>query len=294
MNIMLNHSYLQNFSLFRPRLIRQRPFIITSAHSGIKRTDYLQKKIALDKENYLCMEDSFINDFCYRFSDLGCTVLQSNVSRIVIDLNRNELELSPNQVSNLPNNMELDITDKVKSGIGLIPIKNASGTNIYEDKLTWSEIKYRIENYYRPWHTILDIEKERLLKKFGKVFIIDLHSMPSIYGNNQDVSDFIIGNNHDKSSSKFLRNILSKIICDYGYKCSFNYPYSGGYITQKNGSLNQNIQCIQLEINKNLYMNEKKIIKKKEFNLFFQELKELLSKFFDELDMEKKELFAAE
>ena len=93
MNIMLNHSYLQNFSLFRPRLIRQRPFIITSAHSGIKRTDYLQKKIALDKENYLCMEDSFINDFCYRFSDLGCTVLQSNVSRIVIDLNRNRYDI---------------------------------------------------------------------------------------------------------------------------------------------------------------------------------------------------------
>ena len=68
------------------------------------------------------------------------------MSRIVIDLNRNELELNPDQVSNLPNNIELDITDKVKSGIGLIPIKNASGANIYEDKLTWSEIKYRIEN----------------------------------------------------------------------------------------------------------------------------------------------------
>ena len=117
--------------------------------------------------------------------------------------------------------------------------------------------------------------------------------MPSTYGNNQDVSDFVIGNNHDKSS-KFSRNILSNIIYDHGYKCSFNYPYSGGYITQKNGSLSQNVQCIQLEINKNLYMDEKKITKKKEFNAFFHELKILLFKFFDELDTEKKELVAAE
>ena len=136
MNIMLNHSYLENFSLFKPRLIKQRPFIIISSHSGIKRTKYLQKKIDSDEENYLCMEDSFINDFCYTFSDLGCTVLQSNVSRLVIDLNRSELELSPDQVSNLPNSIELDITDKVKSGIGLIPFKNATGATRQEGKKT--------------------------------------------------------------------------------------------------------------------------------------------------------------
>ncbi len=294
MNIMLNHSYLENFSLFKPRLTKQRPFIIISAHSGIKRTKYLQKKIDSDKKNYLCMEDSFINDFCNTFSDLGSTVLQSNVSRIVIDLNRNELELNPDQVSNLPNNIELDITDKVKSGIGLIPFKNATGENIYEDKLTWSEIKYRIEKYYRPWHSILEIEKDRLLNKFGKVFIIDLHSMPSRYGNNEDASDFVIGNNYDKSSSKFSRNILSEIVSNHGYKYSFNYPYSGGYITQKNGLINSNTQCIQIEINKRLYMDEKKIIKKNNFEDFCDDLKSILEEFFIEIEMSNKELFAAE
>ncbi len=294
MDRLLNHSNLQNFLLIKPKSSSEKPFIITSAHSGIKRTNYIEEKTQLDKENYLSMEDSFINDISSSLSGSGCTILQSNISRIVIDLNRDETELCPHKISNIPKNTKINFTDKVQSGIGLIPTKNGSGENIYENKISWEEVKYRINNYYYPWHSILKEEKDRILNKFGEVFIIDLHSMPSIYGNNKDIADFVIGNNYDNSSKKSSRIILSEIISSYGYKSSFNYPYSGGYITQKNGSLDHNTQCIQIEINKHLYMDEKKIIKKNNFEDFCSDLKSILEEFFIEIEISNKELFAAE
>ena len=77
--------------------------------------------------------------------------------------------------------------------------------------------------------------------------------MHSIYASetiyNNQLADFVIGNNFGKSSW-MIQKILSSVIKSYGYSVAINDPYPGGYITKNYSSIDKNIQCIQLEIKK--------------------------------------------
>ena len=121
-----------------------------------------------------------------------------------------------------------------------------------------------------------------------------MHSMPSetIYSNK--LADFVIGNNFGKSSSEASIKILSNLIKSYGYSVSIKYPYSGGFITKNYSSIDKNIQCIQLEIKKSLYMNEKDFYKNENFEKFSMNLKQIIYKFFNEFDQKMNINLAAE
>tara|TARA_Y100000817_G_C16769390_1_gene505391 strand:- start:67 stop:951 length:885 start_codon:yes stop_codon:yes gene_type:complete len=294
MEKLINHLSLNNFCLIQPEISLQRPFILTSPHSGKKTTKQIEGKIKKTPNNYLPMEDMFVNDISLELDKSGCSILQSNISRIVIDLNREENELDPSFISDPPEHINFNITNKSRSGIGLVPTHNVKGEKIYKKNLLWEDVHYRISNYYLPWHKLLRDEINRLLKIFGHVFVIDLHSMPSSNYNliSQDV-DFVIGNNFDNSSSKYARQILAKHIESSGYKILFNNPYSGGFITKNYSSPKKNVQCIQIEINKKLYMDEKEFIKNKNFEEFSKDLKVILECFFNDISYSQRK-FAAE
>ena len=293
MKKLINDNKPNHFLLFKPKKLHRKPFIISSPHSGEYLNKYLYNKVNIEKEAYLSMNDMYINDISIFMKDIGATILQSNVSRIMIDLNRAVNEIDPSYINNPPRELEFNLSDKVKAGIGLIPTRNSRGKEIYKSKLSWEDIEYKIKNYYLPWHEMLREEIDSLYKKFGTVFILDLHSMPSEFGYN-NVTDFIIGNDFDNSSTKLSRKILSGIIKSYGYEVSSNNPYSGGYITKNYCSKYKNIQCIQLEVKRDLYMNERNFKKKGNFKTFSLDLKNIINKFSNEINCDKKTALAAE
>ena len=261
-----------------------KPLIISSPHSGILLDSDLLDKRNKDIHSFDSMQDMYVNELSNGLEKFGFTVLQSNISRIVIDLNRNINEINPKVIKNLPSNIEVNLSDKVRAGIGLIAMKDASGKNIYDKKLDWLEVKSRIDNYYIPWHKALKNEISMFLNKFKRALIIDMHSMPSEKIYNNKLADFVIGNNFGNSSSELSIKILSSLIKSYGYSVSINNPYPGGYITKNYSSIDKNIQCIQLEIKKSLYMNEKDFNKNENFEQFSKNLKQIIYKFFNEFD----------
>ena len=261
-----------------------KPLIISSPHSGILLDSDLLDKRNKDIHSFDSMQDMYVNELSNGLEKFGFTVLQSNISRIVIDLNRNINEINPKVIKNLPSNIEVNLSDKVRAGIGLIAMKDASGKNIYNKKLDWLEVKSRIDNYYIPWHKALKNEISMFLNKFKRALIIDMHSMPSEKIYNNKLADFVIGNNFGNSSSEVSIKILSSLIKSYGYSVSINNPYPGGYITKNYSSIDKNIQCIQLEIKKSLYMNEKDFNKNENFEQFSKNLKQIIYKFFNEFD----------
>ena len=44
-----------------------------------------------------------------------------------------------------------------------------------------------------------------------------------------------------------------------GYRVAKNNPYSGGFVTRHYGRPSQNVHCLQIEINRRLYMDEGQI-----------------------------------
>ena len=293
MNNLINNKS-NFFKYLRSKKALDKPLIISSPHSGVLLDDNLLAKRNNDTYSFDSMQDMYVNELSYGLNEFGFTVLQSNISRIVIDLNRDINEINPKMIKNLPSDIEINFSDKVKGGIGLIAMKDASGNNIYDKKIDWLEVKSRIDNYYLPWHKALKNEINILLDKFKRVLIIDMHSMPSetIYSNK--LADFVIGNNFGKSSSEASIKILSNLIKSYGYSVSINNPYSGGFITKNYSSIDKNIQCIQLEIKKSLYMNEKDFYKNENFEKFSMNLKQIIYKFFNEFDQKMNINLAAE
>ena len=271
-----------------------KPLIISSPHSGVLLESDLLDKRNRDIHSFDSMQDMHINELSNGLEKFGFTVLQSNISRIVIDLNRNINEIDSKIIKNLPSDIEINLSDKVRAGIGLITTKDASGNKIYDEKLDWIEVRDRINNYYLPWHNALKIAVKNLSTKFKRVLIIDMHSMPSETIYNNQLADFVIGNNFGKSSSDTAQKILSRVIESYGHSVSINDPYPGGYITKNYSSTDENIQCIQLEIKKSLYMNEKNFTKNDYFDEFSLNLKQIISKFFNEFDQKIDIDYAAE
>ena len=82
----------------------------------------------------------------------------------------------PKTIKNLPSDIEINLSDKVRAGIGLIAMKDASGNKIYNKNLDWSEVKNRINNYYLPWHNALKNAVNNLSRKFKKVLIPEINS----------------------------------------------------------------------------------------------------------------------
>ena len=272
----------------------KKPLIISSPHSGTLLDKNLSAKRNNDIYSFDSMQDMYVNEFSSGLDKCGFTVLQSNISRVVIDLNRNINEIDSKIIKNLPSDIEINLSDKVRAGIGLIATKDASGNKIYDEKLDWMEVRDRINNYYIPWHNALKIAVKNLSTKFKRVLIIDMHSMPSETIYNNQLADFVIGNNFGKSSSYTAQKILSRVIESYGHSVSINDPYPGGYITKNYSSTDENIQCIQLEIKKSLYMNEKNFTKNDYFDEFSLNLKQIISKFFNEFDQKIDIDYAAE
>ena len=272
----------------------EKPLIISSPHSGTLLDKNLSAKRNNDIYSFDSMQDMYVNEFSSGLDKCGFTVLQSNISRVVIDLNRNINEIDSKIIKNLPSDIEINLSDKVRAGIGLITTKDASGNKIYDEKLDWMEVRDRINNYYLPWHNALKIAVKNLSTKFKRVLIIDMHSMPSETIYNNQLADFVIGNNFGKSSSDTAQKILSRVIESYGHSVSINDPYPGGYITKNYSSTDENIHCIQLEIKKSLYMNEKNFTKNDHFDEFSLNLKQIISKFFNEFDQKIDIDYAAE
>ena len=178
MNNLINNKS-NFFKYLRSKKALDKPLIISSPHSGVLLDDNLLAKRNSDTYSFDSMQDMYVNELSYGLNEFGFTVLQSNISRIVIDLNRDINEINPKMIKNLPSDIEINFSDKVKGGIGLIAMKDASGNNIYDKKIDWLEVKSRIDNYYLPWHKALKNEINILLDKFKRDLIIDMHSMPS-------------------------------------------------------------------------------------------------------------------
>ncbi|MDC0247190.1 N-formylglutamate amidohydrolase [OCS116 cluster bacterium] len=295
MSKIINDNKDDYFLLLKPKKNEiKKPLIITSPHSGLLLNDYLFKQRDFNNAHFDSMQDMHINKLSKGLENNGFTVLQSNISRLVIDLNRDIKEINPSNIDGAPLGINYNLSDKVNGGIGLIPDTNSNGIKIYKEKLLWSDVKYRINNYYLPWHSMLKVELENIKKEFGRGFILDLHSMPSETFLKNKLADFVIGNNFDKSSYRYPMTLLSKIIESYGYSVSYNDPYSGGHITKTYSSLDKNIQCMQIEIKKSLYMDEKNFLVKDDFDTFSSNLKDIIKEFFVEFDSKSIKKIAAE
>lgn len=239
------------------------PLLITSPHSGAHYSDAFIEDSRLDAHLIRQSEDMYVDKLFDGAPALGAHLLAAHYPRAFVDLNRGENEIDPALVvEDIPSHKDQSLP-RVQAGLGTIPSVVAEDTPIYDNKLSLTEIEARIRDIYKPFHRQMKTTLINMHEEHDFALLIDAHSMPSQAGrqaaprNRSAQIDIVLGNCHGRSCDIALANFIGDHFTRAGYTVAHNNPYAGGYITSHYGRPENGFHAIQVEINRNLYMNEK-------------------------------------
>lgn len=70
--------------------------------------------------------------------------------------------------------------------------------------------------------------------------------------------DIVIGDRYGTSCAGLLPDIVEEIMSGLGYSIGRNKPYAGGFITEHYGNPASGLHTVQLELNRAIYMDERR------------------------------------
>ena len=226
------------------------PIIISIPHSGTKFPKEIKKQYKKRMRNHLDDTDWYVHRLYEFASSLGITIVKANLSRWVIDLNRN-----PKSVP-LYNDNRL-ITSNT-------PTTDFYGNKIYKSRdlePKEDEIKRRLDTYYWPYYSQIESLLEERKKQFGGVLLWDAHSIRHKVSTIQKdpFPDMILGNNDEKTADPRLIKSALQGLRSGEFQINHNSPFKGGHITRYFGKPENTIHTLQLEMNKILYMDDNEV-----------------------------------
>lgn len=248
------------FEIMEPAELRV-PFLFNSPHSGRIYPSQLLTQSALTADQVRMSEDAFV-DFIFRdVVTIGAAFMHVQFPRAYLDVNRGAYELDQTFFSDTLPDFVPPPSLRAKAGLGTVPSVVAHNKPLYQKPLPFSVARERIERLYFPYHQALEAKLRHIEQRFGHVVLVDCHSMPGNlkYFEGKRQPDIILGDCYGRSCAPALVDYATELFCEKGYSVVHNQPYSGGYITSHYGNPMQNRHALQIEINRELYMNERLI-----------------------------------
>ena len=150
---------------------------------------------------------------------------------------------------------------RVAGGLGTVARVVGDAQEIYGQRIPVDDAIRRIEGLYKPYHRALRRLFTRVHRDFGAAVLIDCHSMPSTAGSKDERprADVVLGDRYGTSCvAAVVGDDRSDACARQGYSVSRNKPYAGGFITEHYGNPAAGLHAIQLELNRALYMDERR------------------------------------
>ena len=244
------------------------PIVLSSPHSGRNFPPEFLANSVLSENELRSSEDSFVTEIVAEASEAGIPLLSMNIPRTFVDVNRDKIELDEKMFFDAPLSQNGAGCRRCRVGLGVIHRIVYPNKNIYDGLLSYKEGQARLKNVYDVYHKRLKQLVDRCVRKFGFCLLIDCHSMPSLICNIMDEKkslDFCLCTLFDESCPTQISEFLSRTLESKKYRVEFNRPYAGAYIAFNYCQPRKNIYTLQLEINRGLYMDEKKFAKKQKF-----------------------------
>jgi N-formylglutamate amidohydrolase len=236
------------------------PIIFNSPHSGSVYPENFLNASRIDLPTLRRSEDSFMDELIADLSARGFPVVRVNFPRSYVDVNREPYELDPRMFAGRLPSFANTRSMRVAGGLGTIPRVVGDGQEIYRERLSVDDALMRVETLYKPYHRALRRLINRVHQTFGAVVVVDCHSMPSI-GVSRDEPrrpDIVIGDRYGTSCAPLLPNRVEQTMSRLGYSVGRNKPYAGGFITEHYGNPASGLHAIQLELNRAIYMDERR------------------------------------
>jgi N-formylglutamate amidohydrolase len=250
---------LSPFTIVEPPAWRA-PIIFNSPHSGSVYPDEFLSASRIDLPGLRRSEDSFMDELIGGLSGRGFPTVTVNFPRSYVDVNREPYELDPRMFAGRLPSFANTRSMRVAGGLGTIPRVVGDGQEIYRERLSVDDALARIEALYKPYHRALRRLINKAHQAFGTVVVVDCHSMPSI-GVSRDEPrrpDVVIGDRYGTSCAPMLADMIEETMGRLGYSVGRNKPYAGGFITEHYGNPASGLHSVQLELNRAIYMDERR------------------------------------
>lgn len=237
------------------------PMVFNSPHSGFAIPSEMRSVSSLPPEKLHTSEDSFVDELFAGCVDAGAPLMRALFSRCFLDLNREPYELDARMFrGKLPAFVNC-ASPRVAAGLGTIPRTVGDGLLIYDQPLQLEDALQRVENYYRPYHRALGQLLDEAHTATGMAVLVDCHSMPSsavshYKGVAGPTPDVVLGDRYGSACAPDLTDLVEALLGKAGLIVLRNKPYSGGFFTENHGRPRHGRHAIQIELNRNLYMDE--------------------------------------
>jgi N-formylglutamate deformylase len=220
------------------------PLLISIPHLGTEIPRHIRGQLS-DVAPVVADTDWHL-DRIYAFAKAtGASVLAARVSRYVIDLNRpaSGESLYPGQTTT-----------------GLCPTETFHGEPLYPNGAgpDEAEVAARLNAYWKPYHSKLREELDRLKAEHGTVLLWEAHSIASVLPRLFDgkLPDLNLGTNSGASCDSRILDAVAGTLDEQPFTWVTNGRFKGGYITREYGRPAGGIHAIQLEMCQSTYMDE--------------------------------------
>lgn len=246
--------------------------IFASPHSGNIYPRAFVKASRLSLSVLRKNEDMFIDNLFAPATTHGAPLIRARFPRCFVDVNRAATEMPSDW---LP--ADTPASPRAEIGLGVVPTVIAQGQDIYIAPPTPALAVQRLETLYTPYHAALRGLISEAQSQSGNALLIDCHSMPGFSLSGQRRPDIILGDRYGISCQPDTITRIEDSFKSRGYSVARNHPYAGGYVTAHYGEPHKGVEVLQIEINKELYLNSAKLKPNKTYNKLAGDLDEVIS-----------------
>jgi N-formylglutamate deformylase len=163
---------------------------------------------------------------------LGITTVSTPFSRFVADVNR-------------------DPAGEQHGGFwtSVVSARMPNGRAVYRHPLSAEQIAHRIGLAHAPFHRAIDAAVDRLLARFPRVLLLDLHS----FGVGLD-ADVILGDRNGATARPDTVRLLTGAFTRHGFEVRLNERFSGGWTVRRFAG-HDRVDAVQVELNQRRYLN---------------------------------------
>ena len=215
------------------------PLIVSVPHAGTDIPGEITGLLSLARHD----ADHHVGKLYALAREMGATIIETDVSRSVIDVNRD-----PSGASLYPG----------QATTGLCPVETFAGEPLYSDgqEPEGQEITRRRTRYFDPYHAALNAQIARLRSLQPAVILYDAHSIrshvPRLFEG--ELPLFNIGSFGGASCAPALSDAVANQCA--GHSHIVNGRFKGGWITRHYGNPAGGVHAIQMELAMRGYLDE--------------------------------------
>jgi len=237
------------------------PTILSGASCSVLfESPHLGREVPPELQHHLRLMDAAAQrldggiDFAghYLLDALGGRWIYFSVSRLVVDLNRGASRVDSRICPQWPG------ARVYKDGGVIVPFAEIGGVKerLYDAPLTETEVEYRLETYWRPYHERLREMANSAVAAHGQALLISLHSAyPWKEHQREDQPAIYLGTRNGETCAAAVLSALRNGLEEKGFLVIAENYYQGAYTTQTYSEI-EGVDAIQIELDRRFLLQE--------------------------------------